>query len=116
VWNERIEKHAPIVAMSATMAALWAVLRDWRSSAASSPRRTLLARLRSALTQAVYASLGASIAAGMMEPVAVVPWAVASFGATAGVVIDVVSANGPKRMADLTLRYLERVKRIMRDK
>jgi len=116
VWDERIANHAPIVALAALMAALWASLRDWRSSARSLPQRTLLRRSLSALTQAGYASLGAVASAGLLEPLANWPWAVAAAGATVGVVVDVTAANGPKRMADLTLRYLERVKRIMRDK
>lgn len=114
MWDERLAKHAPIVALSVAMAATWATLRDWRSSGKSQPRRTLLRRLHSALTQAVYASLGAAAASGIMEPVATWPWMVAAFGATCGVTIDVVSANGPTRIMDLSLRYLSRVSRIIR--
>ena len=116
MWDDRIEKHAPIVALAALVASTLAALRDWRSSSGSLPQRTLLRRSLSALTQAVYASLGAVTSAGLLEPLSAWPWAVAAMGATAGVVVDVTSANGPKRLADLSLRYLERVKRIMRDK
>lgn len=115
MWDDRLAKHAPIVALSAMLAAAWAVLRDWRSSGRSQPRRTHLQRLRSALTQAVYASLGAAISAGVMEPIASVPWPVVSLGATMGVVVDVASANGPQRLAVVSLRYLSRVRKIMRE-
>jgi len=115
VWDERLAKHAPIVALSVAMAATWAALRDWRSSGRSLPRRTLSRRLLAALTQAAYASLGAIVAAGMLEPLGSSPWMVAASGATCGVTVDVVSANGPRRLGDLTLRYLARVRRILRE-
>ena len=114
MWDERLANHAPILAMSMVMAATWAALREWRSSGRSLPRRTLLQRLLAALTQAAYASLGASAAAGILEPLSTWPWAVVWLGATTGVTIDVVSANGPRRMADLSLRYLSRVRHILR--
>lgn len=115
MWDERFAKHAPIVALSVGIAATWAILRDYRSSSRSQPKRTHLRRLLSALTQAVYASLGAAVSAGLMEPIATWPWVVAAAGATCGVTVDVVSANGPSRLADLSLRYLSRVRRIMRE-
>jgi hypothetical protein len=114
VWDERLAKHAPIVALSTALAATWAALREWRSSGRSQPRRTLLQRSHAALTQAVYAGLGAAISAGILEPLAAWSWAVAALGATTGVTVDVVSANGPSRIMDLSLRYLSRVRRILR--
>ena len=114
MWDERLARHAPIVALSVAMAAAWSALRDWRSSGRSLPRRTCLRRCCSALTQAAYASLGATVAAGMLEPLGSSPWMVAASGATCGVTVDVVSANGPRRLADLSLRYLSRVSRIIR--
>lgn len=103
------------MALSVILAAAWATLRDWRSSGRSLPKRSRLQRSCSALTQAVYASLGAVVSSGILEPIGDWPWAVAAVGATCGVTVDVVSANGPRRLADLSLRYLRRVRRIMRE-
>lgn len=112
---ERFANHLPTVLASSALSALLSAGRSWTSSGRLRPKPPCSRRLYWSAGEAIGGAVGGLLAAGMVvELLDSTPWAVVTWGGSTGAAVDALRANGLERLRDLALRYLSRVRDIMR--
>ena len=112
---ERFSDQAPTVAFASVLAALVAAARSWKSSGRSLVRRGCLWRLWSSALAGLVGASGGAFASGMTcEFLPHHPWAIVTWGALGGAVVDITAANGLERLQHVSLRFLSRLIGIIR--
>ena len=111
----RFVDHAPTVGFASVLAALVAAARSWKSSGRSLAKRGCLWRLWSSALAGLVGASGGAFASGMTcEFLPHHPWAIVTWGALGGAVVDITAANGLERLQLVSLRFLSRLIAITR--